>query len=163
MYFAAMNYWRPKVFSLLLSISVCIYLLVFQFVVFHFGTAFGLIGEEMHRVWIPVALVGTVMVSAIIFFHSKHRIETRQRDNLRENAPMDKTIKRRIRQYHLAIACCVIGAVGTAAEAAALMKHGLALPRYYVTFAFVGITYLICFCLWQVRRLRRKSTSQTPD
>ena len=47
-------------FSLFLSLGVGIYLLVFQFVVIHFGTEFGLIGEEFRGTWIPAALLISV-------------------------------------------------------------------------------------------------------
>jgi len=78
-YFAGKNRQRPIVFSLFLSLGVGIYLLVFQLVVIHFGTEFGLIGEEFRGTWFPVALVVSVIVPAIIFFRSKQKTEARLR------------------------------------------------------------------------------------
>jgi hypothetical protein len=79
-YFAGKNKERPIVFSLFISLGVGIYLLVFQLVVIYFGTEFGLIGEGFRGTWIPVALLVSVIVPAIIFFRIKQRIESRPRN-----------------------------------------------------------------------------------
>jgi hypothetical protein len=79
-YFAGKNKERPIVFSLFISLGVGIYLLVFQLVVIYFGTEFGLIGEGFRGTWIPVALLVSVIVPAIIFFRIKQKIESRLRN-----------------------------------------------------------------------------------
>jgi len=78
-YFAARNRERPIVFSLFLSLGIGIYLLVFQLVVIHYGTEFGLIGERFGGTWFQVALLVSAIVPPIIFFRSKQRIEARLR------------------------------------------------------------------------------------
>ena len=78
-YFAG-NRERPIVFSLFISLGVGIYLLVFQLLVIYFGKEFGLIGEGFRGTWIPVALLVSVIVPAIIFFRIKRRIESRLRN-----------------------------------------------------------------------------------
>ena len=74
-YFAERNRERPIIFSLFLSLGIGIYLLASQLVVIHFGSEFGLIGEEFRGTWLPVALLVSVVVPATIFFRSKQRIE----------------------------------------------------------------------------------------
>jgi uncharacterized membrane protein YdjX (TVP38/TMEM64 family) len=82
MYFAAMNRESPKVFSLLLALSTAITLFVSQLVLIHFGSEFGLISEGLRRVWIPVALLITVLIPTIIFFRSKQQLETEARERV---------------------------------------------------------------------------------
>ena len=80
MYFAGKNRERPIVFSLFLSLGVGVYLFVFQFVIIHFGTEFGLLGEQFRATWVPIAALISVIVPAIIFFRSKQKIEARLRN-----------------------------------------------------------------------------------
>jgi hypothetical protein len=78
-FLARKNRERPVLFSLFLSSGVCIYLFIFQIVVVYFGMDFGLIGKELRKTLIPVAVLVSVIASAIIFFRSKRTIETRVR------------------------------------------------------------------------------------
>jgi hypothetical protein len=79
-YFAGKNKVRPIVLSLFISLGIGIHLLVFQLVVIYFGTEFGLIGEGFRGTWIPVVLLVSIIVPAIIFFRIKQRIESRLRN-----------------------------------------------------------------------------------